>query len=226
MFGSRYLFAVPTALLAACSIGVVTQTTTLAEPPFLTVAMPGSVTDAARCVGRYWQAAASEMGLTWNLSGWNVYTDSYQVQVTGPQLGPGAPPIGAVIKFDETGSKTLASAHVHRIFPSDDPRRMVTAKALEACRESLIARAADTGVSAEAKPTTHALTTGGPTISTQPEPSGSYLAAAERLAQTLACGAKPRFVAKGSGYETYSLACSSGDPMMLRCDSGSCREMK
>lgn len=131
---SRFTLVLST-LLCGCSVGVVTQTTTLSEPPFATVPMQGSVTDAARCVGRHWQRAASEKGLTWNLSGWNVTTDSYQVRVTGPQIGAGAPPVGLVIDFDDEAGKTVARAHVHRIFPNDDPRRVVTLQALSACRK-------------------------------------------------------------------------------------------
>jgi len=56
--------------------------------------------------------------------------------------------------------------------------------------------------------------------------TGEYMATAERLAQTFSCGAAPKFVAKGGDFETYSVACSSGEPMVLRCDSASCREMK
>lgn len=57
-------------------------------------------------------------------------------------------------------------------------------------------------------------------------PSGEYTANAERLARTFSCGATPKFVAKGGGFETYSIACRSADPVMLRCDSASCHEMK
>jgi hypothetical protein len=110
-------------LTTGCAIGAVNQTTTLGEPQFAFATMHGSVTDAARCVGRYWQVAASEKGLSWNLSNWNVNTDSYQVRVTGPQLGGGAPPVGLVIQFDERDGKTVAHAHVHHIFSMNDPRR-------------------------------------------------------------------------------------------------------
>jgi hypothetical protein len=57
-------------------------------------------------------------------------------------------------------------------------------------------------------------------------PTGEYAGNAERLARTFSCGATPVLVARGGGFETYSLACSRADPVMLRCDSASCREMR
>ena len=115
------------AMVAGCSFGVVTETRTLQEPPFAVVAMRGNVTDATRCIGRYWQNAASQLG-----SFWNVFTDSYQVRVQGP--GGGTPPIGLVVDFQDQSGKTVAFAHVHPMFPSYDPRRTVTLKALDACK--------------------------------------------------------------------------------------------
>jgi len=56
--------------------------------------------------------------------------------------------------------------------------------------------------------------------------SGVYGLQAERLTRKYSCGAPPKLVAKGSDFETYSVACFPGDPMMLRCEGGSCREMK
>lgn len=56
--------------------------------------------------------------------------------------------------------------------------------------------------------------------------TGEFTVSAERLARMFPCGAAPKFVSKGLGFETYSMACSTGDPMILRCDAASCREMK
>lgn len=61
---------------------------------------------------------------------------------------------------------------------------------------------------------------------TMQRPTGEYAGNAERLARTFSCGATPVLIAIGSGFETYSLGCSRADPVMLRCDSSSCREMK
>ena len=112
---------------SGCTFAVITATTTLAEPPFATQQMKGDVTQATRCVGRYWQKAASDLG-----SFWEVRTDSYQVLVTG-QHGAGTPPVGLVIVFEQENSVTIASAHVHSVYPENNPRRWVTIDALEAC---------------------------------------------------------------------------------------------
>ena len=113
-------------LLIGCAIGYVSETSTLMEKPFAVQPMRGDITEATRCVGRYWQKSAIQMGAMWN-----VYTDSYEVRVQGP--GGGVPPVGLVIVFDDIDGKTVARAHVHRIFPETDPRRTVTLKALDAC---------------------------------------------------------------------------------------------
>lgn len=63
-------------------------------------------------------------------------------------------------------------------------------------------------------------------VAAVPSLSGEYVSQAERLTRTFSCGAPPKFVAKGPDFETYSVACYRGDPMMLRCDGASCREMK
>jgi len=110
-----------------CSVGIVTPTRTLNEPPFAVEQMHGDITEAVRCVGRYWQCEATQLG-----SLWNVTTESYQVKVHGP--GAGTPPIGLVIDFQDRSGKTFAYAHMHPIFPNNDARRTVTLKALDACK--------------------------------------------------------------------------------------------
>lgn len=51
---------------------------------------------------------------------------------------------------------------------------------------------------------------------------------AERLARSTSCAAEPRaaLVAKGPGFETYSIACANGDALAVRCEFGNCRELK
>lgn len=51
---------------------------------------------------------------------------------------------------------------------------------------------------------------------------------AEALARAESCSATPRaaLVAKGPGYETYSVACTSGEALMIRCELGGCRALK
>ncbi|MBB3181815.1 S1C family serine protease [Variovorax sp. Sphag1AA] len=67
------------------------------------------------------------------------------------------------------------------------------------------------------RPTTPATATGG---------RDAYNA--ERLARSTSCAAEPRaaLVAKGPGFETYSIACSNGDALAVRCEFGNCRELK
>ena len=51
---------------------------------------------------------------------------------------------------------------------------------------------------------------------------------AERVARQSGCNstALATLVAKGPGYENYSMQCTSGDMMMLRCEMGNCRVLK
>ncbi|MDR6860522.1 S1C family serine protease [Variovorax guangxiensis] len=51
---------------------------------------------------------------------------------------------------------------------------------------------------------------------------------AERLARAKTCSAEPRaaLVAKGAGFETYTIPCSNGDVLAVRCEFGNCRELK
>lgn len=51
---------------------------------------------------------------------------------------------------------------------------------------------------------------------------------AERLARTQACSAVPaaRLAAKGPGFETYTVACDSGDALAIRCEFGHCRVLR
>ncbi|CAM5797793.1 hypothetical protein [Rhizobacter fulvus] len=51
---------------------------------------------------------------------------------------------------------------------------------------------------------------------------------AERLAKSQSCSAIPRAVltGKGPGFETYSVACESGDALSMRCEFGNCRVLK
>jgi len=51
---------------------------------------------------------------------------------------------------------------------------------------------------------------------------------AERLSETRACNPQPRLVltAKGAGFETYSVTCTNGDALALRCEFGNCRVLR
>ena len=58
--------------------------------------------------------------------------------------------------------------------------------------------------------------------------SGQDSFAARRLAQSLQCNADPSpvMLGKSPGSETYSVACSNGDALAIRCDFGTCRPFK
>ncbi|WP_311222291.1 MULTISPECIES: glycine zipper family protein [unclassified Acidovorax] len=51
---------------------------------------------------------------------------------------------------------------------------------------------------------------------------------AERLAREQSCSAQPlaTLVAKGPGFETYSVPCANGDALAVRCEFGNCRVLR
>ena len=51
---------------------------------------------------------------------------------------------------------------------------------------------------------------------------------AEKLARQSACTSDPSatLVAKGPGYESFSIKCANGDVLMVRCEYGNCRTLK
>lgn len=51
---------------------------------------------------------------------------------------------------------------------------------------------------------------------------------AERLAKAQSCTQEPSAIlmAKGPGFETYSVACANGDAMSIRCEFGNCRALR
>lgn len=51
---------------------------------------------------------------------------------------------------------------------------------------------------------------------------------AERLARAQSCSAQPlaTLVAKGPGFETYSVPCANGDALAVRCEFGNCRVLR
>ena len=59
--------------------------------------------------------------------------------------------------------------------------------------------------------------------------SYKYMIAAENFARDRgACAAKPRatLAATGPGYETYAIACDSGESLIARCDYGHCHTLQ
>ena len=62
---------------------------------------------------------------------------------------------------------------------------------------------------------------------TQPQ-TGQEVYTVQRLAQQQACHASPtaKLVAKGPGFESYSVACTNGNVLMYRCEYGNCRALQ
>lgn len=60
-------------------------------------------------------------------------------------------------------------------------------------------------------------------------PSGQFGMEAAKYARDQRCASfdtPAQFVAKGPGFETYSVPCANGDTMMVRCDFGVCRALR
>ena len=59
-------------------------------------------------------------------------------------------------------------------------------------------------------------------------PQGKDAYQAERLPEARSCHPQPQAVlsAKGPGFETYSLTCSNGDALAIRCEYGNCRVLR
>ena len=60
------------------------------------------------------------------------------------------------------------------------------------------------------------------------EPSGKDAYVAERLARELKCNdtTLSKLVGKGAGYESYSMACTNGETLLIRCEFGTCRALR
>ena len=73
-----------------------------------------------------------------------------------------------------------------------------------------------------------ALPTGAGNTSPPVEPSGKDAYVAERLARQLKCNetSLAKLVGKGAGYESYSMACTNGETLLMRCEMGNCRALK
>ncbi len=59
-------------------------------------------------------------------------------------------------------------------------------------------------------------------------PTGRDTYNAEKLAKNRACAAQPlaSLSAKGPGFETYSVPCSDGHSIAIRCEFGNCRVLQ
>lgn len=59
-------------------------------------------------------------------------------------------------------------------------------------------------------------------------PQGKDAFVAERLARAQACNDSPqaKLSAKGPGFETYTVPCTNGDALSVRCEMGNCRVLR
>jgi hypothetical protein len=64
--------------------------------------------------------------------------------------------------------------------------------------------------------------------SAAPQATGTDSYVAERVAKQAGCNstALAKLVAKGPGFESYSMQCANSDVMMIRCEMGTCRVLK
>jgi outer membrane lipoprotein SlyB len=62
----------------------------------------------------------------------------------------------------------------------------------------------------------------------QAQPNGQDSFTVEKLVRETTCNADPvaQLAAKGPGYETYTVSCTSGDSWMYRCEFGNCRKLQ
>lgn len=69
----------------------------------------------------------------------------------------------------------------------------------------------------------------GVSVSKPPPATGQDAYVAGKFGRDAKCGSIETpavLAAKGPGYETYSMACTSGDTMMIRCELGNCRALR
>ena len=59
-------------------------------------------------------------------------------------------------------------------------------------------------------------------------PAGKDAFAAERIARTEQCSASPsaQLATRGAGFEIYTVACSGGNALSIRCEFGNCRVLR
>jgi hypothetical protein len=65
-------------------------------------------------------------------------------------------------------------------------------------------------------------------VSAQASQPGQYSFEAEKVARAEQCSTAPvaSLTAKGPGFESYTIPCSNGDALAVRCDFGNCRTLK
>lgn len=83
-------------------------------------------------------------------------------------------------------------------------------------------------IGASARPGIVTLPTGAGNPPPPPVVSGQDSYVAEQLARQLKCNetSLATLVGKGPGYESYSMACTNGETLMMRCEMGNCRVLR
>jgi len=68
-----------------------------------------------------------------------------------------------------------------------------------------------------------------PIMPPPPKPTGKDAYVAERLARDMKCTnaeTLASLIGRGPGFESYSLACTNGEMLIVRCEFGNCRALK
>jgi len=68
--------------------------------------------------------------------------------------------------------------------------------------------------------------TGGAAAPRAPLGQDAYNAGKTAVAESCAQQPSPLLAAKGPGFETYTVACTNGDSLMIRCEFGNCRTLR
>lgn len=134
--------------------------------------------------------------------GYRVLDGTATVAVMQPMMMQPTPAPVAPAPTVAPGVPVAAAAMVPVAVPSAQPA-LPAAATVQAPKEVLVAKAAP--------------------------PQGQFGFEAGKTARELRCAAFDTpavFVAKGAGYESYSVACVNGDTMMIRCEFGTCRALR
>lgn len=65
-----------------------------------------------------------------------------------------------------------------------------------------------------------------PAVASRPLGQDAYNAGRVAMAESCSQQPAPALAAKGPGFESYTVACSNGDTLMLRCEFGNCRVLR
>jgi len=152
------------------------------------------------------------------------------------------PKAGDVIRFEVTANNRVSVFEFARVSPNSPApiatptmasARPAPAPVQPAVASSLQPVGPARVVATAAAPTATASTmpaavTSAPVPARRAVTGGQDGFGAEKLAKTRSCSAQPTatLVAKGPGFESYSVACSSGDALAIRCEFGNCRVLQ